>query len=145
MTCSKFHVEDSQISSATLQHLVAGTIWCMEFVHPCIISTQLCIQKPLVAQLFLQPSRPALEPTEPPTQWMPKIKQPERKADRSSSFTAKIKNERSSISISLYIFMECIKTNLPLLYMMQKFPPFMKPNHAARKVLPLKPLPSLMF
>jgi hypothetical protein len=39
--------------------------------------------------------------------------------------------------------MECIKTNLPLPYMMQKSPPFMKPNHAVRKVLPLQPVPSL--
>jgi len=35
MTGSKFHVEDTQILSATVQSLVATANWRPEFVHKC--------------------------------------------------------------------------------------------------------------
>jgi hypothetical protein len=41
--------------------------------------------------LFSTASRPALGLTQPPTQWVPGVKRPEREADRSPPFSAEVK------------------------------------------------------
>jgi hypothetical protein len=60
--------------------------------------------------LFTTASRPALRPTQPPTQWVTGalslgVKLPEREADHSPASSAEVKNSRSCIFTPQYTFM----------------------------------------
>jgi hypothetical protein len=60
--------------------------------------------------LFTTASRPALGPTQPPTQWAPgalslRVKRPGREADDSAQSSAEVKNAWNYTSASQYAFM----------------------------------------
>jgi hypothetical protein len=69
--------------------------------------------------LFFKVYGMALGSTQPPVQWIPRnvflgVKQPGHETDHSSPSRAKVKNEHSYISVTIYTFMACRRITLPL-------------------------------